>query len=68
MSSDPLKRTRPFNGSGRRPKLTPQQAAELRAWAARRVTLAEKAAELGISPSTAKQYINGAHVRRGETA
>ncbi len=49
--------------AGRKPKLTPDQAAELRAWAAQRKTLVQKAAELGIGVATAKHYINGAHKR-----
>jgi len=49
---------------GRPPKLTPAQAAELRVWAAQRMTLAEKARELGIGLTAAKNYISGAHKRR----
>ena len=57
-------RKRPGHGDGRKPKLTPQQAAELRAWAAGRMTLREKAASLGIGLTTARNYINGAHAGR----
>lgn len=49
---------------GRKPKLTPEQASDLRAWAAQRMTLAEKARELGIGLTAAKNYISGAHKRR----
>lgn len=48
---------------GRKPKLTPEQAAEVRAWAAQRKTLAQKAAELGVAESTVKNYINAVHKR-----
>lgn len=61
---DPLKRTRPWRGDGRKRKLSPEQAELLRQWAANRQTLAEKAAELGISQSTAKCYIRNAHARK----
>ncbi len=49
---------------GRKPKLTPEQASDLRAWAAQRMTLATKAAQLGIGLTTARSYIRCAHKRR----
>lgn len=50
---------------GRPRKLSPEQAAELRAWAAQRMTLAEKAAQLGVSRTTVSNYIRGALKRQG---
>ena len=59
-------RKREWRGDGRKPKLSPAQAAELRQWADARKTLQQKAAELGISVSAAKTYINRAHTERLE--
>lgn len=50
---------------GRKPRLTPEHADELRAWAAQRMTLAEKAAQLGVSRTTVSNYIRGALKRQG---
>ncbi len=49
--------------TGRKPKLTPEQAAELRDWAEQRKTLKQKAAELNIRVETARAYIRGVHKR-----
>lgn len=46
---------------GRKPKLRPDQQAELLAWNASRKTLRQKASELGIGLTAAKNYIRGVH-------
>lgn len=46
-------------------KPTPDQVAAVRVWAAQRMTLAEKAAQLGVSRTTVSNYIRGALKRQG---
>lgn len=48
---------------GRKPKLTPEQQAELRAWAAIGRTRAQVARRYGVSVTTIDNYLRGAHKR-----
>ena len=49
---------------GRRRKLTPEQAAELRAWFRMPRSLKAKARELRVSPETIRAYGAGLHKER----
>lgn len=53
-----------MNITGRKPKLTPEQQADLRYWALwGKGTLADKAKEWGVHYTTLARYLRGEHKR-----
>ena len=56
--------TRAVNWYGRKPKLTPEQVAELRQWAVYGTNRTEVARRLGVSTQTLRCYLRGEHKRR----
>lgn len=53
---------------GRKPKLSADQVARLREWAANRMTATEFARQLGIAPTTLHAYLRGERKNYREAA
>lgn len=55
---------RPPRYYGRPRKLSPEQVAAVRAWAATGRSLAAVARNLGVAPNTLRRYLDGGHKER----